>query len=329
MSTYAYYPGCSGLGTSREYDTSTRAVCGALGITLVDIPDWSCCGSTPAHTVDHLLSSALAARNLALAEELDPAAVITPCPSCLSNMKAAVHRMSDREFRLQVNRLLDKPVGKTTAVKSVLQVLAEEVGAETVAGMLPDKPLAGLKLVAYYGCIMNRPPEVMQFDDHEHPMAMDRLMAALGAEVLPFPLKVECCGASYGVARKDIVARLSGKLLEAAEELGAHAIVTACPLCQMNLDLRQAQASAAADHRFEMPVFYYTQLLGLALNLPPEELGLSKLCVNPEIAFESMRQAQAEAAAAAKAAAAARENREKAAKRPPKTTEQQAKAEER
>ncbi|WP_045218121.1 CoB--CoM heterodisulfide reductase iron-sulfur subunit B family protein [Desulfonatronum thioautotrophicum] len=294
MSTYAYYPGCSGLGTSQEYESSTRAVCRALGVKLIDIPDWSCCGSTPAHTVDHLLSSALAARNLALAEDLDAAAVITPCPSCLTNLKVAVHRMSDREFRMQVNKLLDKPVDRSTPVKSVLQVLAEDVGPEAVAEMLPHKPLAGLKLAPYYGCIMNRPPEVMQFDDHENPMAMDNLMAALGAEVLPFPLKVECCGASYGVARKDIVAKLSGKLLQAAEDLGAHAVVTACPLCQMNLDLRQGQASSAMGHKFQLPVFYYTQLIGLALGVPQSELGLSKLCVNPRLALDAMHAAQAE-----------------------------------
>lgn len=293
MTNYAYYPGCSGLGTSQEYDASTREVCRALGVNLVDIPDWSCCGSTPAHTVDHLLSSALAARNLALAEDLDVSAVVTPCPSCLTNLKAAVHRMSNREFRLKVNKLLDKPVDRSTPVKSVLQVLAEDVGPDAVAQMLPRKPLAGLKLAPYYGCIMNRPPEVMMFDDHENPMAMDRLMAALGAEVLPFPLKVECCGASFGIPRKDIVARLSGKLLEAAADLGAHAVVTACPLCQMNLDLRQSQAGTATGRKFQLPVFYYTQLLGLALGVPQSRLGLSKLCVNPKLALDAMYAAQA------------------------------------
>ncbi len=297
MSVYAYYPGCSGLGTSIEYDTSTRAVCQALGLDLVDVPDWSCCGSTPAHTVDHLLSSALSARNLAQAEDLDAKALITPCPSCLTNLKVAVHRMSDRDFRLKVNNLLDRPVSRDLPVKSVLQVLIEDVGPEALAERLPDKPLAGLKLAPYYGCIMNRPPEVMQFDDHEHPTAMDRLMQALGAEVLPYPLKVECCGASFGVARKDITSRLSGKLLETAEDLGAHAMVTACPLCQMNLDLRQGQASAATGRSFRMPVFYYTQLMALALRLPQDVVGLSKLCVSPHIAFEAMRQAQSQALA--------------------------------
>lgn len=293
MSTYAYYPGCSGQGTSLEYDSSTRAVCRALGLNLVDVPDWSCCGSTPAHTVDPLLSSALAARNLAQAENLDVQALITPCPSCLTSLKMAVHHMSDRDFRLRVNKLLDRPVRRELPVTSVLQAMVEDVGPDTLAGRLPDKPLAGLKLAPYYGCIMNRPPEVMRFDDHENPTAMDRLMQALGAEVVSFPLKVECCGASFGVARKDVTARLSGKLLETAESLGAHAMVTACPLCQMNLDLRQGQASAAAGRQFRMPVFYYTQLIALALRLPLDAIGLSKLCVSPDIAFEAMRRAQA------------------------------------
>lgn len=302
MSAYAYYPGCSGLGTSIEYDTSTRAVCKALGVALADVPDWSCCGSTPAHTVDHLLSSALAARNLAQAGDLDAVALITPCPSCLTNLKTAVHRMGDRNFRGQVNKLLDRPVRRDLPVKSVLQVLAEDVGPEELASRLPDKPLAGLRLAPYYGCIMNRPPELMQFDDHEHPTAMDRLMRALGAEVVPFPLKVECCGASFGVARKDITARLSAKLLGTALDLGAHAMVTACPLCQMNLDLRQDQAASAAGRRFRMPVFYYTQLVAVALRLPQDAVGLSKLCVSPNSAFEAMRKAQAVALEKSRAA---------------------------
>lgn len=289
MRNYAYYPGCSGLGTSMEYEKSTRAVCKELGINLMDIQDWSCCGSTPAHTVDHLLSSALSGRNLALAEEMEAEAMITPCPSCLSNLKGTVHRLSDRAFRLQMNNLLEKPVQRTMPVKSVLQILDEEVGSDELAQRLPKKPLHGLKLATYYGCIMNRPPEVMQFDDHENPMAMDRLMQALGAEVLPFPLKVECCGASFGIPRKDVVARLSGKLLDTALELGAHAMVAACPLCQMNLDLRQGQAASAMGKEFNMPVFYYTQLIGVALGLPQKKLGLSKLCVKPGIAFDAMR----------------------------------------
>jgi len=307
---YAYYPGCSGLGTSMEYEKSTRAVCKALGLELTEIPDWSCCGSTPAHTVDHVFSCALSARNLDLAEDLGAQAVTTPCPSCLTNLVTARHRMQKPAFKAEVDKLLEKPARSSLPVKSVLQVIAEDVGADTVKQRVM-KPLEGLKIACYYGCIMNRPPELMQFDDCENPMAMDNLMAALGAEVVPFPLKVECCGASYGIARKDVVMRLSGKLLDAAGDIGAHAIATACPLCQMNLDMRQGQVNRATSRRHRMPVFYYTQLIGRALGLDDANLGFDKLCVSPSIAWQAMEEAQA---------AAAREAAEKAAKKAAKST---------
>lgn len=289
--TYAYYPGCSGLGTSVEYEQSTRAICKALGVKLVDIPDWSCCGSTPAHTVDHVLSCALSARNIAQAETLDVQGIITPCPSCLTNLKTASHRMQDTAFKGRVESVLGNPVENRLPVMSVMQVLFEKVGPERIAERV-TRPLTGLRVAPYYGCIMNRPPEVMDFDDCENPIAMDELMAALGADVAPFPLKVECCGASFGVARKDMVMKLSGKLLDAAEDVKAHAMVTACPLCQMNLDLRQRQINAANNARHEMPVFYYTQLIGKALGLGDECLMLDKLSVSPARAFLSMEEVQ-------------------------------------
>jgi len=287
---YAYYPGCSGQGTSKEYDTSTRAVCEALNMELVEIPDWSCCGSSPAHTVDHRLSSALAGRNLGLAEMMEGvSAVITPCPSCLTNLKVASVRLRKPDFAAEVNKLLDKPVRSTLPVKSVLQAIYEDVGVDAVRPKV-FKWLKGLKLAPYYGCIMNRPPEVMEFDDHENPVAMDELMDAVGAQPVPFPLKVECCGASYGVARRDIVQNLSGKLLDMAALNGADAMVTACPLCQMNLDLRQDQINSANKTTHNMPVFYFTQLLGLALGVGEKDLGFSKLCVSPRKLLDSLEE---------------------------------------
>lgn len=281
----AYYPGCSGQGTSVEYDRSSRAICKALGIELVELPDWSCCGSTPAHTVNHVLSAALSARNLQQVEEMGMDEVLTPCPSCLSNLRLAAHKMEEEGFRGQVNALLDSPFTGQVAARSVLQIVTEKVDEKTIRERVV-RPLTGLKLACYYGCIMNRPPELMQFDDHENPMAMDRLMALLGAEVVPYPLKVECCGASYGVPRVDIVTKLSGRLLAAGASLGADALVTACPLCQMNLDMRQGQINKALGENFSMPVFYYSQLLGYALGIEDSELVMDKLCVSPTALLE-------------------------------------------
>ncbi|MFP5259543.1 MAG: CoB--CoM heterodisulfide reductase iron-sulfur subunit B family protein [Acidobacteriota bacterium] len=276
----AYYPGCSGLGTSKEYDTSTRAVCAALGLSLVDIPDWSCCGSTPAHTKDHYLSCALSARNLQLVSNMGMKAAATPCPSCLTNLRTANHRIEADAFKEKVNKLLDEPYEGDVNAISVLQALVETVGLDTIKSAVRT-PLKGLKVACYYGCIMNRPPELMAFDDWENPMAMDNILAALGAEVVPFPLKVECCGASYGIPRPDVTANLTGKLLEAAVGIGADMVAVACPLCQMNLDLRQGQVNRAMGTSYRIPVPYFTQLMGVALNIPDAEIGFGKLNVDP------------------------------------------------
>ncbi len=280
VTQYAYYPGCSGMGSSIEYDISTRALCKSLGVELLDIPDWNCCGSTPAHASDHLLSASLVARNLAIAESMDVAGIITPCPSCLKNLKTTSLRMQRKAFHDKVESIVERPVRADLPIKSVLQTVLEHCEPEAIASHV-SRPLKGLKVVPYYGCIMNRPPDVMTFDDPENPTSLDRLMTALGAEVLPFPHKVDCCGASLGLVRRDLVTTLSGRILDTAAALGAHAIVAACPMCQMNLDMRQSQINRANHTRHHMPVFYYTQLAGLALGQSESCLCMDKLCVNP------------------------------------------------
>ena len=300
---FAYYPGCSGLGTSMEYDRSTRALCKALDVDLEDIPDWSCCGSTPAHTIDHALSTALSARNFAQAEEMGLEDVLTPCPSCLKNLRTALHRMEDKALRPKAEKLLGKKLTKKHSVRSVLQILSEEITPEGVAAKVVKK-LSGLKVVPYYGCLMTRPAELMRFDDTENPTSMDALLEAVGATVLPFPLKVDCCGASMGIPRNDAVTRLSGRILDMAASLGAEAVVVACPLCQMNLDLRQGQINAANKTNHRLPVFYYTQLLGLALGLPEEALGFDKLAVDPKPVLAALAARNAQQGAAVPASTA-------------------------
>ena len=280
----AYYPGCSSHGTSEEYDRSTRAVCRALDITLQEIPDWSCCGSTPGHAIDHRLSAALSGRNLALAGNNGADFVVTPCPSCLSNLRTARYRMANADFMEKVRGLMDETLPQTAEelpdAFSVLQLLVQQVGLNAIKGKIV-RPLKGLKLAAYYGCLMSRPAEIMQFEDPEHPMALENILTALGAEVIDFPVKTECCGASMGIPHREITSRLCGRILQTAKNYGVDALVVACPLCQMNLDLRQKQAEAAANTVFNMPVIYFTQLMGLAFGLPDSSLGLDKLCVSP------------------------------------------------
>ncbi len=285
---YAYYPGCSGHGTSVEYEASTRAVCNALNMDLVEIEDWNCCGSTPAHSVSHELSGALAARNLMQAAKTGADCVISPCPSCSSNLKMARYRMQKPEFKARVDELLDAPTPANAdggadlmETYSVLQAIVENVGVENIASRV-TYPLEGIKVVTYYGCLLSRPAQVAKFDDPENPVSLDNIMKALGAEVLPFALKTECCGAAMGIPDVNIPGSLSGRILDTAKAVGAEAVVTACPLCHMNLDLRQRQAARISKKSFfGLPVFYYTQLIALAFGLPRNAMRLDKLAVNP------------------------------------------------
>lgn len=282
--TYAYYPGCSSMGTSAEYDRSTRAVCRTCGIHLEDIPDWTCCGSTPAHVTDFGLSGALAARNLVQAKKAGHDEVLTPCPSCLKNMKAAQHHAHDPVIGPRIEYLLGHEIPKDMHCASVLEILFRETGPEGIRTLV-KKPLTGLKVACYYGCLLTRPSGLMHFDDPENPQSMETLLEAAGATVLDFPLKVECCGASLGVVRRDMVQRLSGRLLDTACELGADVLAVACPLCQMNLDLRQKQTCGCRKTKKAMPVVYITQLLGLAFGLGADDLGFGGLIVDPRPAL--------------------------------------------
>lgn len=204
---FAYYPGCSARGSSADYEKSTQAVCKALNMNLVDIPDWSCCGSTPAHAVSSELSAALCVRNLDIAAQQQADLLLTPCPSCLSNLRMASKRMEDPQFRARVDELLDGPAAeKFPPVTSVMQGIAGQLDMDAIASRV-RKSLKGLKLAAYYGCLMSRPAEIMDFGDPENPTLMESMLAACGAEMVDFPLKTSCCGASFGIPERSMTAR--------------------------------------------------------------------------------------------------------------------------
>ncbi len=279
---FAYYPGCSAIGTSADYEASTRIVCTDLGFALNDLEDWNCCGSTPAHAVSTELSAALCVRNLDIAAKTKADKLLTPCPSCLSNLRHAAHRMEDADFRARVDSLLDDPSAESfPEALSVMQGLVDTYGIEVIAKRAAKK-FNGIRLAPYYGCLMSRPHEIMNFGNPENPQMMEDILKACGADVIDFPLKTSCCGASFGIPERPMTANLSGKILELAQNMRADAIIVACPLCQMNLDLRQGQAARAMKTKFNIPVLYFTQILGLAFGHKPENLGLNKLCVSPE-----------------------------------------------
>lgn len=279
---YIYYPGCSLEASAIEYDMSVRLVLTTLGVKLQEPADWSCCGSTPAHSVDHVFAAAVAARNLAIVEKMGATTVITACPACLAAFKKAHLRMAqDENFKKQVNDLLVEPYNCGVTAKSVLQVIYEDIGlkavTEKVTTDFPD-----LKVAPYYGCILNRPPEIMQFDNPENPMAMDKIIEAIGVKICDFAFKVECCGAAFGVPKRKMVNELSSKVLNMALDAGANCLAVPCQLCQQNLDLRQDQINSTMGTTFKIPVLYFTQIMGLTYGYSPQELGIDKHAVNAD-----------------------------------------------
>jgi heterodisulfide reductase subunit B len=278
---YAFFPGCSLESTAWDFDCSTRAVCAALGIELEDIPNWVCCGSTPAHASNGPLAVALPVLNLKKASQIN-CPVMTACASCYARLRTANYKVAnDPAERRRTQRITGKAYAGEVPVHHVLDVLVNHLGTEKIEAAV-KKPLTGLRVACYYGCLLTRPPEVVAFDDAEHPTAMDRLVAALGAEPVDWPYKTECCGASLSMTHVEIVSRLGYRLIRMAREAGAQCIAVACPLCQVNLDLRQADAAAAHGDLPATPVMYITQLLGLALGLSAKGLGLKALSVSAE-----------------------------------------------
>lgn len=315
--TLAYYPGCSLHKSSAEFDVSTRNLLAALGVEMAEVPDWTCCGSSPAHMMDHLLARALAARNLRQAA-LVGSEMLVPCPSCYQREKnAEVEIHKNEALRAEVNEILDAPYTGRVAVYALPEFLHRFVGEEKIAQSV-KVDLSELRVVPYYGCLLGRPKELTGETDDEQPMLMDLLLQAAGVDVKWWNYKTECCGASVGMPKMEIQRRLSGKILEQALAAGAEAIVVCCPLCHVNLDLKQAQVNSFLGTDYQVPILYLPQVLGLALGLSSEQVMLEKNVVDPRplmaraVAAAAARRAEEERKAAAKAAKAAAREKPKA-----------------
>ena len=277
---YAYYPGCSLDSTGIEFNLSTKAVAKAFGIQLVEIPDWNCCGASAAHGSSHWLALSLPARNLAIAEAagLD---VAIPCAACYARSKRTeVEVCKSAETKAKIEEIIGRPYKGESKARALLDIFHRDLGVDTIKEAV-KKPLAGLKVVTYYGCLMVRPVDT-GFDDPEDPISMDEIMTALGAEVIPWGFKTECCGASLTACRPEVGFPMTEKILDAAKKSGADCIVTACPMCMANLDMRQDQIGKAKNVHYDLPVYYFTELLGVALNMSNKELGIPRHFVPAE-----------------------------------------------
>jgi len=287
---YTYFPGCSAEATARGLGLSIQAIAKPLDIELIELDDWTCCGSTPYGSLDKPESIAAVARNLALAEKtgLD---LVTPCSSCFITLHGA-------NLELKHNPKLMEQVNKALAVvkleyhgnvrvRHLTEVLVNDVTTEVIASRV-QWGLNGLKVAPYYGCQLVRPD--YSFDDPESPQSLDRLVESLGGEAVPYPLKNRCCGGSLIISEEDLALGLIRKLLDSAVESGAQCITTPCPLCQTNLDAYQSRVNRRFKTDFNLPILFITQLIGLTLRIDPISLGLNRNIVSPNEALKHVYQ---------------------------------------
>jgi heterodisulfide reductase subunit B len=271
---YIYYPGCSLEGSALEYDISTRAMLAKIGVELLELDDWTCCGATAAQSVGRLLSLALPARNLALAQQMDRELdILVPCSACYLNLKkVAVEIGTDPELLAQINAVLAPEhltLSGPVAVKHLLEVLVDDIGPARLADKI-SRPLPGLTVAPYYGCQCLRPYAV--FDDPERPRSMEELIRAAGADVFDWSMGPRCCGASHMNTKMEVGLALCGAILAAAQ--GADVIVTVCPMCQMNLEGYQKKVCRTAAQVMPISVLYLPQLLGLAMGIAGQDLNI-------------------------------------------------------
>jgi len=271
----SYYPGCSLEGVAREYGESVAAVSRILGIDLKELDDWTCCGAASAHATNDTLALALPARNLETADKMGLDLVV-PCAACYSRLKHA-----DKALRsgAQIEGVADGYKGDFS-IKHFVDFIWEKIGEKAILEKV-KKPLKGLKAVCYYGCLITRPPKITDAADTDNPEAMDNILQVLGAEVKNWSYKTDCCGAEHVLTMPEVAWRMIGKLFDMAEEAGAEAIAVACPMCQSNLDTHQREISAQAGKNYNVPVIYFTELMGLAFGAPEANKWFARHFVDP------------------------------------------------
>ncbi|MFQ6076421.1 MAG: CoB--CoM heterodisulfide reductase iron-sulfur subunit B family protein [Candidatus Bathyarchaeia archaeon] len=287
---FAYFPGCASRTTATEYDASTRALCQRLGIELVDMEDASCCGLSITESVSHDLWVSLLARNLSLAEQkgLD---LISTCSICSLNLSKAEDRLrGDPETRSRVNDILSKFGLKYTGeakVRHLIDVIVHDIGFDALKEKMV-RPLNGLKAAPFYGCQLIRPPEITRFDNPERPHLFDDLINAVGAESVDYVYKTKCCGGVLYLIDVELAQSLAKECLLDAKYSGADCMVTACPICHYMLDAHQLNIEKNNATRIDLPVLHFTQLLGLALGISPDDLKLTQNCVATEGILRSL-----------------------------------------
>jgi heterodisulfide reductase subunit B len=291
MSDYLFYPGCSMESSAKAYYHSVMSVCKALDVNLNEIEDWNCCGATEYLSLDRMPAYSLIARNLALAEKQANGSktVVAPCSACYLNLAKADHYMhEDKAFGAQINEALAAGGLHYTpgelAVRHLLDVVLNDIGLDAVKAKVV-KPLTGLRVAPYVGCMLPRPDYGKHYSDTEHPTELDDLLKALGAEVIDFPLKTACCGGHMTQIGPDTAFELIRRLISSADQYKADVMVALCPMCQMNLDAFQGQVNGYFKTDYHIPILFFTQLMGIAFGAEAKELGFGSEFVSARSAM--------------------------------------------
>lgn len=280
MKTIGYYPGCSLKSSSREYDESFQAISEHIGLKLVEVPDWNCCGASSAHNTNRKLSLALPARILAQAEQAGLTEIVAPCAACSNRLIVARHEMlEDSNLLKEISAGINMEYKGRAKVVNIIEALLP---------MIPEikekmKKILNFKVACYYGCLLVRPQKILKFDRYDDPDSMESIMREIGAAPIDWSFKTECCGAAYSISNPNFVGKLSSKIVEDAVNRGAKAIIVACPLCHANLDMRRNYIEKHAGKKYSIPVIYITQAIGIALGLEDKKLGFQRHMVRVKL----------------------------------------------
>ena len=286
---YAYYPGCSAESTARDQYMSVLEVTRALGIEMIEPKGWTCCGSTPAHHTSKLLSITLPAANLLMAQKMGLDMAVF-CAACYNRMKVANHEIrTNSRIREEVAAALGEHYDGGVRVLHFTEILTKQMGIQKLKKHFTHS-LDGLKVASYYGCLLLRPGHVTGFDDPENPTLLEQLVESMGGESIEWPHKSECCGGGLAISRTDVVLELTHSILDMAGMSGPDCISAACPMCQINLDMRQRDINKMKKTGHELPIVYISQLVGLCLGISPRKLGMNKCIVSAKPVIESVRE---------------------------------------
>jgi heterodisulfide reductase subunit B2 len=269
-----YYPGCALHGSSNDYEQSLRACLGALDVQLSEIKDWICCGATAAHALNHKLSLALPARNLALAERDGHRQLFAPCPLCSMQLLKVQKAIAGKRLRAELSQIVEADLRGDGQVLNLIQVF-QAVGLEKLKAAVKE-PLKSTTAACYYGCLLTRPPDIVRFDDFEQPRSMEAILSVLGVKTVEWNSKTECCGAGMTMSSEETVLDLAHKIIANAAAHGANCIVVACPMCHVNLDMKQAAVERRYKQKLDMVIYYLSDLVGLAMGISAEQLGIHR-----------------------------------------------------